>query len=515
MANLRNARQTDTYLLKGSGEPELFEPHFTFHGFRYIEISGYPGDLTADSLVGRVVHSATPLRSRFTSSNALVNQIVQNTLWSQRGNFLSVPTDCPQRDERLGWMGDAQIFVATACYNADVAAFFTKWMRDVEDAQSAEGGFPDVAPRLVDWSDGAPAWGDAGIIVPWTMYRMYGDTRILDTHYDAMKRWLAYIQRANPDLLWTRHMNNNYGDWLSIDAETPKEVLATAFFAYDSHLLSQIAYILGYQQDAVHYAQLFQDIKAAFLRAYVSPDGVVKGETQTAYLLALYMELLPDELRPLAARHLVADLEKRDWRLSTGFVGVSYLCPVLSEAGYDDVAYRLLVSQEFPSWGYSIKHGATTIWERWDGWTEHAGFKNHGMNSFNHYSLGSIVQWLYQYVAGIELDLSKLESPRCFIRPHIGAELQMVDACYQSICGPIRCRWQQEQKQLILHLTIPSNMTATVVLPIARKSRAFIDDQPVEQTSNAHDFIREISGQEKLCQTFQLDSGSYIIRVAS
>jgi alpha-L-rhamnosidase len=510
-ANLRSARQTDTYIVKGSAEPEFFEPHFTFHGFRYVEISGYPGELTPESLVGRVVHSAIPLRNTFTSSSSLVNQIVQNTLWSQRGNFLSVPTDCPQRDERLGWMGDAQIFVGTACYNAEVAAFFTKWMRDVVDAQSAEGGFSDVAPRLIDWHDAAPAWGDAGIIVPWTLYRMYGDTRLLEEHYEAMTRWLAYIQRANSDLLWTRRLNNNYGDWLAIEAETPKEVLATAFFAYDAHLLAEIARVLGRQADAMRYTQLFEDIKAAFQRAYVSPDGVIQGETQTCYVLALYMELLPEELRPLAVQHLVADLEKRHWRLSTGFVGVSYLCPVLSRYGYNDLAYRLLLSEDFPSWGYSIKQGATTIWERWDGWTEREGFKAHHMNSFNHYSLGSIVQWLYQYVAGIELDLSEREQPRCVLHPRPGVGLRAIDACYHSPCGLIRCQWEQMPGQTTVALTIPPNMTATVILPLTSSSTVLLDDQPVEYIVHRVDQGTEQRVQEA---TFQLGSGSYTFSVS-
>ena len=466
--NLRSARQTDTYTLKGEGE-EIYEPRFTFHGFRYVEVTGYPGEPRPGAITGRVVHSATPPSGSFECSSPLVNELQENIVWGQRGNFLSVPTDCPQRDERLGWMGDAQVFVRTASFNMDVAAFFEKWMVDVQDAQSPEGAFPDVAPLLrgskhIDLRWGAPAWGDAGVIVPWTIYRTYGDTRIVERHYDAMARWMAYLREANPDLIRKNRMGNNYGDWLSPKGDhTPKHLLATAYWAYDAKLMAEMALATGRDEDVTKYRDLNERITAAFEEAFVSPDGRIEGDTQTCYLLALHMGLLPEELRSAAAEHLVRTIEREDWHLSTGFVGVGYLCPVLTEAGYTDVAYRLLENETYPSWGYTIKNGATTIWERWDGWTEENGFQSPNMNSFNHYSLGSVGEWLYRYVAGI--DLATPGYGRIVIRPRPGGSLTHARAEYDSVRGRISSSWKIEDDRFILKALVPPNTTATVHVP--------------------------------------------------
>jgi alpha-L-rhamnosidase len=508
-ANLRSARQIDTYILKGGGE-EFFEPRFTFHGFRYVEITGYPGTPPLDALTGCVIHSATPPVGSFECSHPMVNQLQRNIVWGQRGNFISVPTDCPQRDERLGWMGDAQIFVNTACYNMDVAAFFTKWLNDVQDAQSEEGDFSDVSPRLIVTTNGAPAWGDAGVIVPWTLYRMYGDTRIIEEHYDAMTRWIAYLERANPDYLRVNNLGDNYGDWLSINADTPKEVLATAYYAYDAKLLAEMASAIGRHKDTEKYHALFQSIRSAFCDAFVRSDGSIKNATQTCYVLALHMDLLPADLHPLAAKHLVADIEQRGWHLSTGFVGVGYLCLVLSEAGYTNVAYRLLLNDTFPSWGYSIKHGATTIWERWDGWTEEQGFQSPSMNSFNHYAFGSVGQWLYQYVAGITMDLSQPGKQRCIIRPYPHDELTFVDAEYDSICGPIRSRWRSDNGSFTLSISLPANVSATVYIPASNKEQVYEGSVPAPGAEGVT-FLREENGQA----IFAVQSGNYEFSVSS
>ena len=464
--NLRGAKATDTYILSGNGA-ETYEPSFTFHGFRYVEVTGYPGEPSLDVITGCVLHSDIPRTGAFECSDPLVNQLVQNIDWGQRGNFLSIPTDCPQRDERLGWLGDAQVFVRTAAGNREVAAFFEKWMDDVADAQSPEGGFSDVAPRLVDFADGAPAWGDAGVIVPWTIYQMYGDTRLLQTHYSAMVRWINYLDGANPEHLWLNRRSNDFGDWLSIDDDTDKGVLATAYFAYDAWLMAEIAAKLGHAEDAARFSALFENIKAAFKAAYVSPTAEIKSGTQTAYVLALRFGLLPEPLRPLAAQHLVRAIEAKDWHLSTGFIGVGYLCPVLTEAGYADVAYTLLLNTTFPSWGYSITQGATTIWERWDGWTEDKGFQDVGMNSFNHYSLGSVGEWLQRYVAGIDLDPDTPGFARIRIQPRPDRRLSFVRASFESIRGRIQSHWTLENDQFTLRVTIPANTTATVILPNA------------------------------------------------
>jgi alpha-L-rhamnosidase len=468
--NLRAARATDHYVLRGGGE-ETYEPRFTFHGFRYVEVTGYPGEPPLGAVTGRVVHSATPPTGFFECSNPMVNELQENILWGQRGNFLSVPTDCPQRDERLGWMGDAQIFVRTASFNMDVAAFFEKWMTDVEDAQSREGAFPDVAPLLtgsglMDLSRGAPAWGDAGIIVPWTIYRTYDDTRIVERHYDAMARWMDYLHEANPDLIRKNRMGNNYGDWLSPEGDhTPKHLLATAYWAHDAKLMAEMAEATGRREDAKDYGDLNERIKDAFNETFVSPDGRIEGDTQTCYLLALHIGLLPEDLRPAAAEHLVRTIEREDWHLSTGFVGVGYLCPVLTEAGRTDVAYRLLLNETYPSWGYTIKNGATTIWERWDGWTEENGFQSPNMNSFNHYSLGSVGEWLYRYVAGI--DLASPGYGRILIRPRPGGGLSHARGEYDSVRGRISSSWKIEGARFTLEVLVPPNTTATVHVPCA------------------------------------------------
>ncbi|MDQ3942476.1 MAG: glycoside hydrolase family 78 protein, partial [Actinomycetota bacterium] len=465
--NLRSARATDRYVLGGDGE-EIFEPRFTFHGFRYVEVTGYPGEPPPGAVTGRVVHSATPPSGSFECSSLMVNKLQENIVWGQRGNFLSVPTDCPQRDERLGWMGDAQVFVRTASFNMDVAAFFEKWMTDVEDAQSPEGAFPDVAPLprgsgLIDLRWGAPAWGDAGVIVPWTIYRTYDDTRIVERHYDAMARWMEYLHEANPDLIRKNRMGNNYGDWLSPKGDhTPKHLLATAYWAYDAKLIAEMAEATGRYEDAREYRDLKERIKAAFQAAYVFPDGRIEGDTQTCYLLALHMGLLPEDLRSAAAEHLVKSIEREDWHLSTGFAGVGYLCPVLTEAGYTDVAYRLLGNETYPSWGYTMKNGATTIWERWDGWTE-TGFQSPNMNSFNHYSLGSVGEWLYRNEAGIDLGAPGYD--RIVIRPRPGGNLTHASGAYDSVRGRISSSWKIEDNRFFLETLIPPNTTATVHVP--------------------------------------------------
>jgi alpha-L-rhamnosidase len=507
--NLRFARATDSYVLKGEGE-EVYEPRFTFHGFRYVEVTGYPGEPPLEAITGCVVHSATPPSGSFECSSPMVNKLQSNIVWGQRGNFLSIPTDCPQRDERLGWMGDAQVFVRTASFNMDVSSFFEKWMVDVEDAQSSEGAFPDVAPllpglSLMDLSKGAPAWGDAGVIVPWTVYRTYNDTRIVERHYDAMTRWMDYLREANPNLLRKNRMGNNYGDWLSPKGDrTPKDLLATAYWAYDARLMAEMAGAIGREEDSPRYEELFEGIKGAFNTAYVAPDGRIAGDTQTCYVLALHMDLLPPDLRAAAAGHLLRAIEREDWHLSTGFVGVGYLLPVLTEIGRADVAYRLLNNVSFPSWGYAIKHGATTIWERWDGWTEENGFQTPNMNSFNHYSLGSVGEWLYRYVAGIDLDPARPGYERIVIRPRPGGGLSWARGEYDSIHGKIISGWRLEGDRFELKIVIPANATATVYVPASEKSGVVESGTPIEHAAGV-EFLRMDDEEVVLA----VGSGSY------
>ncbi|WP_394835568.1 glycoside hydrolase family 78 protein [Pendulispora rubella] len=468
--NLRGAKATDVYTLRG-GAAETFEPHFTTHGFRYVELSGDTAALverpTLGTVTGVVLHSDMTPAGTFETSAAILNRLQSNIVWGQRGNFVSVPTDCPQRDERLGWMGDAQVFVRTAAFNMDVASFFTKWTRDVDDGQSPAGAFPDVAPNP-NFNVGSPAWGDAGVIVPWTMYLAYGDTRALGEHYPAMARWVDYIRNANPHFLWRHQRSNDYGDWLSIDADTDKEVLATAFYAHSADLVARTARVLGKTTEADAYAALFTSIKDAFNRAYVTADGTIRSNTQTAYALALRFELLPENLRAAAASHLIADVEARG-HLSTGFVGVAHLLPVLTAYGRVDLAYRLLNTDTFPSWLYSIKKGATTIWERWDGIRPNGQFQDPGMNSFNHYSFGSVGEWMYATIAGIELDEAHPGYKHFFVRPRPGGGLDSATGKLDTLHGTIASQWNIAEGVFTLNVTVPVNTTATVVVPFIQK----------------------------------------------
>ncbi|HUU16512.1 MAG TPA: glycoside hydrolase family 78 protein [Sedimentisphaerales bacterium] len=496
--NLRAARCTDTYILKGEGK-EIWEPRFTFHGFRYVEITGYPGKPGLDAITGVVLHSAIPMAGSFECSNPMVNQLYSNIVWSQRGNFIEIPTDCPQRDERLGWTGDAQIFVRTATYNMDVAAFFTKWLVDLEDAQSDEGAFPDVAPRKVAMGDGTAAWGDAGVICPWTIYEVYGDKQVIERHYESMKKWISYLKKNSKDLL---RPAKGYGDWVSIASDTPKDVIATAYFAYSTRLLSKMAAAIGKNEDNKEYEKLFEQIKDAFNKAYVSDDGRIKGETQTCYLLGLYFDLLPEDKREAATRHLIEAIRKKDWHLSTGFVGLSYLVPTLTQTGHLDIAYRLLNNDTFPSWGYSIKNGATTIWERWDGWTEEKGFQTPGMNSFNHYAFGSIGRWLLGTVAGIETDGPGYK--QIIIRPMPGGGMDYAKASYKSIYGKIVSDWRIKGSTFTLNVTIPANTNATVYVPTEDIENVTVGGRPAAK-AGAVSLLR----REKNRAVFAVGSGQY------
>lgn len=479
--NLRRARATDVYVCRGGGV-ESWEPTFTFHGFQYVEVTGLPEAPRPNAVTACVIHSATPPAGRFECSHPGVNRVWLNGLWSQRDNFLSVPTDCPQRDERLGWMGDAQVFLRTATYNMDVAAFFTKWMIDVEDAQTPEGVFPDVAPRVredlnfvgLDQLCGAAGWGDAGVIVPWTLWRMYGDTRIVERHWRAMTAWLDWIERHNPDGLRVNQLFNNYGDWLCIPSDTTfrthspmKNLLATAYWADDAAKMSRMARALGREAEAARFEAMFNRVRTAFQQEFVREDGRLTVEQQTAYLVALAFDLLPLASRPRAAERLVTNIRELDWHLSTGFIGISHLNPTLTLTGHSAVAYRLLLQDTFPSWLYPVKHGATTIWERWNGWTHKDGFFNPQMNSFNHYSLGSVGEWLFRHVLGIELDPEVPGFRRFVLRPFVGQGLDHARGAYRSLHGEIRSAWQREGSRLTWEITVPPNTSARVAIPCA------------------------------------------------
>ena len=471
-ANLRKARATDYYTLKGGGE-ETYQPRFTFHGFQYVEVGAMLDRWeTVPDITGIVLHSDTPLTGEFECSDPLVNQLQRNILRSQRGNFLEVPTDCPQRDERLGWTGDAQAFVGTAAFNMDVAAFFTKWQDDLADAQQADGAIPPLVPYVCLGPDGGPAWADAVVICPWRIYRTYGDTRLLRENYAVFARFLNYLVRTSPGRLRCALDSPDmmcFGDWLALDGSpdsfggTSKGLIGTAFFAHSAKLLSRMAEALGNKKDADDYGRLFEEVRAVFNHHYVNEDGSMASPTQTAYVLALHFELLDDKQRHAAVELLVADIKRRGMHLSTGFVGSPYLPHVLTREGRLDVMFALLHQKHWPSWMYAVTQGATSIWERWDGWTEEKGFQTTDMNSFNHYAYGAIGEWLYNTVAGILLGEAGYK--HIIIQPHVG-DLTSARARYHSMYGPIESAWRREAGSFALEVEIPPNTTATIHVPL-------------------------------------------------
>jgi alpha-L-rhamnosidase len=506
--NLRKAPSVDTYICKGGGT-EIWQPKFTFHGFRYVELTGVVRKPSINDLVGVVLGSDTPHTGMFTCSDPRINQLMSNIQWGQRGNYLSVPTDCPQRDERLGWMGDAQVFVRTATNNADVAAFFTKWLVDVDDAQHEDGAFTDVSPERGS-KTGTPAWGDAGVICPWTIYLAYGDKRILQRHLPAMTRWIEWCREHSTDLIREpkKERGADYGDWLSIKADTPKDVIGTAYFAYSTHLVARAYQAVGDTANAKKYQLLFEEIKAAFNDKYVSPEGRVWGDTQCCYLMALKFDLLPENLRANAARYLVEDIADKNQHLSTGFVGVSYLLPMLSQEGYPNTAYQLLMQDTFPSWLFSVKHGATTIWERWDGWTPDKGFQDAGMNSFNHYSLGSCGEWLYDTVAGIGWDADQPGYKHIILKPTPGGGLTSAAGSIGTPCGKVYCAWTLSPHELVLNATVPPNTTATLFLPTYVGQTITESGSEVESATGVK-YLRD----EDRRRVYELESGSYSFTV--
>lgn len=458
-ANLRTARATDTYTLRGTDGGEVYEPRFTFHGFRYVEVTGYPGTPQKSAVTGRVMHTAAPFTMDFETNVATLNKLHSNITWGQRGNFLSVPTDTPARDERLGWTGDINVFAPTASYTMESARFLTKWLYDLRDDQDTDGAYPDVAPWIGPVGKGVAGWGDAGTTVPWALYQAYGDTRVLEQSWDSMLEWLEYLKRNSNGYL---RPAAGYGDWLNTQDETPKDVIGTAYFAHSADLVARIARVLG--RDPAPYDTLFGAVREAFTAAYVSEGGArIKGDTQTAYVLALSMDLLPEDARGPAADRLVALVEARDWHLSTGFLGTPRLLPVLTAAGHTDVAYRLLHQDTFPGWGYQIANGATTMWERWDSIKPDGSFQDAGMNSFNHYAYGCVGEWMYRHITGIapaEPGFRKL-----LIRPRPGGEVDRARGRLSTLYGPVTTDWQERDGRLRLDVTLPFNTTAEVWVP--------------------------------------------------
>jgi len=511
------ARATDTFVLKGGSE-EILEPRFTYHGFRYVEVSGLKQKPTKDMLTGCAFWSSAPDAGSFECSSPMLNRLYSNIVWTQRDNMPSVPTDCPQRDERLGWTGDIQVYSQTAMFNQDLAAFFTKWIRDLRDAQADDGRFPDVAPHPYNPNErfsGVAAWGDAGTVVPWRQWLNYGDSRLIAEHFESARRWVDWIRTNNPDLIWRNKRHNDYGDWLHGDTliadgwprtggEVPKEVFATAFFAHSTDLVAKMADTIGRKQDAAQYARLAGDIKAAFCKEFVSPDGRIKGDTQAGYALALNFDLLPESMRQSAAKHMVEGIERYKGHMSTGFNSTIRMMLELSRWGYNDIAYQLINHTTFPSWGYMIANGATTIWERWDGYVKGRGFQDPGMNSFCHYAIGAVGEWMYRVILGINPDESRPGYRHIILRPMPGGGLTYARGEYNSIAGRIASAWKIEGNTTRFDLTVPANTAATVYIPARDAAAVSEGGRPATQAAGVK-FVRMEAG----AAVFEVGSGEY------
>ncbi len=511
-ANLRHAKQKVQYILSDDQE-RFFEPHFTFQGFRYLKVEGMSEPITLDQFSGIVIYSELEKTGSFECSNPMINQLQSNIEWGQKGNFLDVPTDCPQRDERMGWTGDAQAFARTACFNYNTAAFYTKWLQDLKADQLENGSVPWVIPDILK-RNGSTGWGDAATIVPWTMYLKYGDERILKRQYDSMKKWVQYLEESS-DGNYLVQKGFHFGDWLFFihpsdwnvkPGHTDIDFLATAFFSYSTQLTLRSARVLKKEADIKYYEKLLAQINKAFQQEFVTASGRLSPHSQTAYTLALAFDLLTEDQESKAVDYLVADIKARKFHLSTGFLGTPHLCHVLSDHGQIDVAYKLLFQKTYPSWLYPITRGATTIWERWDGIKPDSSFQLVKMNSFNHYAYGAIGDWMYRVVAGIELDPEQPAYKHILIQPQPTKELTYAKASYQSIRGLIRSGWAIKNGQMQIEVEIPPNTCATLRLPDAKLKEMLEKGKPLRSANGILGFKQV--GEEAVI--LELGSGTYL-----
>ena len=504
--NLRTARAVDVYICSGQPE-ETWSPRFTFHGFQYVEVTGFTSAPDLETITGIPLSSDTPLAGSFECSDELVNKLVSNTYWSQRSNFLEIITDCPQRDERLGWGDGAWTFIGAAAMRSDVQTFYNKWTQDFIDAQLPDGQFPWLAPLVVLsannigplWSGSSPAWSDAGIICPWMIYQRYGDLRQLERSYPAMVRQIEwYISTSRADLLPPEEFVS-LGDWLNHNALIPHDVFRTMFFAYSTGLVAQSARVLGYPEDAQRFLNLYERIKMAFQTNYLLPDGRILGDVQGCYALAITFDLLKPPQAEKALEHLIKKIGADQFRPSTGLEATLPLMLALSKMNRSDIAYKLLHNREFPGWNFSILNGATTIWERWNSWTPENGFGDSSMNSFNHFSLGAVYQWMTETIGGIQM--SKVAFKQIRIAPEPGGQITSARAVLDSPRGRIKTEWKIENNHFYLAVEIPANTTATLVLPSSNHQNVTENGLPLESAC--------IHSQEAKQLTLSLGSGLY------
>ena len=514
--NLRTAQQRIEYVFKGSDHIERYRPHFTFMGFRYIRITEYENPIRAEDFVAEVFHSDMEPTGQFECSDPLVTQLQSNIQWGLRGNFVDVPTDCPQRDERMGWTGDAQVFTPTACFNVNAAPFFTKWLKDLAVEQRDDGSVPWVVPNVVEdgggtgWSDGfgSTAWSDVAVLMPFELYKRYGDLRVLRNQYASMKAWVDYMiyhsgERCIFDygfhfgdwLSFAEYMSYDYGapDYGFAGAHTDKDLIATAYFYHSTNVLSQTAKLLKRDADAKRYSELLPRIRQAFVNEFVTESGRLSSNTQTAYAVAVAFDVLPAEYRESAKRRIVKDIQHLG-HLTTGFVGTPILSNTLTEMGCEEEAFQLLFNKRYPSWLFPVTKGATTIWERWDGIKPDGSFQTVGMNSFNHYAYGSVGDWLYSHVAGLQLDPENPGYKHFVVKPILTPLLSFVNLSYESMYGEIRIRWELDGSDFSLEVTIPPNTRASVFVPTKPSTSV-----PIGQYSFSVDYEQVELGSGRHC----------------
>jgi alpha-L-rhamnosidase len=502
--NLRTAKASDSIVDSdrkpsgGHAERVGYQAAFTFHGFRYAEVTGLTAAPDKDAVKAEVIHTDAPFTAKLETGSPMINQLWSNILWGQRSNFVGIPTDCPQRDERLGWMADAQVFWRAASYNMGLAAFSRKFSADMRGTQVGTPYYGIYSPGTARPNMGMGAgWSDAGVVIPWTSWLQTGDTQIIEENWAAMEKYLDAINAANPGGLWTHEAGTAFGDWLSPEGKTDYGLVATAYWAYDVTLMRQMAHATGRAADEAKYAELFEKIRAAFVKKFVREDGFVAGadnspspfgvinnpnakshggDTQTGYVLALHMNLLPVELRAKAAAKLAAKIEANNGLLATGFLGTPYLLEELTKAGYTKLAYKLLLNTEYPSWGYLIGHGATTMWERWNG-DQMKG--DPSMNSYNHYAYGAVADWIYRYSAGIDTTPLDAGFHTVLLHPVFDERLGWIRFDYDSSYGPIHSDWKVSGKTAEWHLTLPANTTGWLPLGPDEAAKYKIDGAPI------------------------------------
>lgn len=517
MDNYRSAISTDYYTFRGAPEGETFEPPFTQHGYRYVSIDGLDEPLPLEDVEGIVLESVGEQISRYETSNADINQLFNNIVWGQRGNFLAVPTDCPQRDERLGWTGDANVFCRTSTYNMMTDPFFNRWFYTLRDQKSENGDVGGYYPSLGGTKEGAPrsgfergcGWSDVTITVPWEMYQQYGDLGFVERHYGAMKDYMKFLESQAKDYIYPDAFY--WGDWLA-PMPTNISMLSTAYFGYDARLMREMAKALGKTDDAVYYDKLYRNISRAFCNYFFDSEGyTIEGnhegtprmDTQTSYLLPLAFLELPEDLQQKAVKHLLEAIKRSNYHLQTGFLGTPLLCNVLSNFGHNDIAYRLYTQTEYPSWLFPVKQGATTMWERWNSYTIKEGFGEVSMNSFNHYAYGAIEEWIMSHNLGIQRDENRPGYKHILMQPKIDDTFSFVKGGFRSVYGDISSAWEIKPSGTEIEFTIPANTTATFTLPVSSmdnlklkkgkkgvSSKSFDDGKAVyELKSGAYKFI--------------------------